>query len=485
MKTLFALALAFAIVSPAGAETPPRPENFAHKSTITTGNGGPFYRFALPLEVYQGVTRADLGDLRVFNGHGEVLPHALLRVEAQAESRQTEHAVPFFPLPAEAGPREGDADLLVTVRQTGDGTLVAVRRTPAAGKANAVVRGVVLDASKLQGGIRSLRLNVGPSSVAFHAYTIESSTDLQHWRQLKSDAQLVRLSHDGHQVVNDKAEWGSNADPYLRVLWADPRQAPAILSVQLGLVETSPGQPVEIWSGPLTPSASQTNIHEYLLPGKLPLEKLRINLPQINTLTPLNIQRRIDPVALRNHRHRAEPYWETFSRPVVYRLQSPQGELRSPDIDLAGQIEERLRLVIDGRAGGIGSEAPTLQVGFVPHVLVFLARGEGPFVLAWGADGVNRGELPVATLLPGYEGLHKLTATPATLSPAASAPTVKSAASEKSAVSPASSKWILWTVMLLGLLVLGGMAWSLLGQLRKNPPSGAPLVDRAGGDSGQ
>lgn len=472
MKKFLTVALAFALVSPVGAESLLRPENFAHKSAITTGNGGPFYRFALPLEVYQGVTRADIGDLRVFNGRGEVVPYALLRVEAQAESRQTEHLVPFFPLPVATGASDGDADLSVTVRQTGDGTLVAVRRAPAAGKANGAVRGVVLDASKLQGGIRSLRLNVGPSALPFHAYVIESSTDLQHWRRLKGDAQLVRLSHDGHQVVNDKAEWGSNADPYLRVLWADPQQAPVIRSVHLGVVETSPGQPVEIWSAPLTPNASQTNVYEYLLPGKMPLEKLRINLPQINTLTPLNIQRRMDLAGRRPHRHRAEPYWETLSRPVVYRLQSPQGELRSPDIDLSGQVEERLRLVIDGRAGGIGGEAPTLQVGFVPHVLVFLARGEGPFVLAWGADGVNRGELPVSTLLPGYEGIHKLTATVATLSPADPEQLVKPAASKKGAASPESSKWVLWTVMLLGLLVLGGMARTLLRQLRKNPESG-------------
>ena len=465
MKTFAALTLAVMLVSPVMADAPLRPEGFAHKSGIATGSGGPFYQLALPLAVYQGVKRADLGDLRVFNGQGEVVPYALLRAESRAEMRRTEHAAPFFPLLA-AGEGAASGDVSVTVRQTGDGTLVAVHQSPAKARADTHVRGVVIDASKLPRGVRSLRLNAGPSPVPFHAYVIESSTDLQHWRQLKGDAQLVRLAHEGHQVVSDTAEWGSDADPYLRLLWVDPQQAPAIRSVSLGLVERLPGQPAEIWSDTLAPSISQANTYEYVLPGQLPLEKLRINLPQINTLTPLGIQGQSRFVSRR--RHREEVRWDTLAHTVAYRLASPQGEIRSPDVELSGRVEDHLRLVIDGRTGGVGGEPPSLQVGFVPHVLVFLARGDGPFVLTWGAESVNRGELPIATLLPGYEGIHKLTATPATLSVSGESATVPMLAGERKEDAPLSSKWILWSVMLVGLLVLGGMARTLIKQLRQD-----------------
>lgn len=469
MKKCCALALALLLALPAGAESVLRPESFAHKSVITTADGGPFYRLTLPLEIYQGLARPDLGDLRVFNGHGELLPYALLRAESPPESRQSEHAVPFFPLPAPPGASGDAVDLSVTVRQSADGTLVAVRRAPAAGKTDGVVRGVLLDGSQLPGAIRSLRLQVGPSAAPFHAYVIETSKDLQHWRPLKADAQLVRLSHDGHQVVNDRAAWASDADPYLRLLWADPQQAPTVLAVHLGVVESAATLPREIWSAPIAPSASQSNSYEYRLAGQLPLEKLRINLPQINTLTPLNIQRRVSVAGRHPHRPRAESPWETLARPVVYRLQSPQGELRSPDIALAGRVESHLRLLIDGRAGGVGSEGPSLQVGFVPEELLFLARGEGPFVLAWGADSVSRGDLPVATLLPGYRGIRQLTATPVTLAAVTDPPRAlaETPGKEKSAPTVPSSPWVLWSVMLIGLFVLGLMARTLLKQLRQ------------------
>ena len=471
MKT-FVLTLAVILASPVMADAPLHPENFSQRSSITTAKGGPFYQFALPLAVYQGVKHPDLGDLRVFNGRGEVVPYALLRAESRPEMRRTEHVAPIFPLLSSAGTEVTNGDLSVTVRQSGDGTLVAVHQAPVRAKADTLVRGVVIDASKLRGSIRSLRLNAASSTQPFHAYVIETSTDLQHWRQLKGDAQLVRLAHEGHQVVSDSAEWGSDADPYLRLLWTDPRQAPTIRSVSLGIVEALPGQPAEIWSAALTPSSSQANTYDYILPGQFPIEKLRINLPQINTLTPLGIQGESRFVSRR--RHREEVRWDTLAHTVVYRLQSPQGEVRSPDIDLAGRVEDRLRLVVDGRTGGVGGEPPTLQVGFVPHVLVFLARGEGPFVLAWGADAVNRGELPIATLLPGYEGIHKLTATPVTLSPISGelARGVVPIAGEQKESSPLSSKWVLWSVMLVGLLVLGGMARTLIKQLRRDKDVG-------------
>lgn len=470
MKKLLIPALAVLLAAPALAEAPLRPDNFGQRAVIATADGGPFYRVNLPIAVYQGVKRPDLGDLRVFNGRGEVVPYALLREQAQTQSRQSEHEVPFFPLPAAAG-ANGDATALsVTVRQTGDGTLVAVRQSPQSVKAAGAVRGVVIDASKLRDkAVRSLRLGVGRSSAPFHSYVLETSSDLQHWRLLKSDAQLVHLSHEGHQVVNERTEWQGGADRYLRLTWAEPEQAPAIRSVQLGVIETAPGEPVEIWSPWLTPRVVENNVYEYALPGYLPLEKLRFDLPQINTLTPVNIQRLVPASERRGHRHRSEAYWETLSRTVLYRLQSPQGEIRSPDIELFRFPEARLRLVADARAGGIGAEPPSLQVGFVPHVLVFLARGEGPFVLAWGADAVSSGELPVSTLLPGYEGVHKLKAGIATLSLSAGATTATAApAGSKGAdkVAEPSSKWILWSVMIVGLLVLASMARSLLGQLR-------------------
>lgn len=468
MKTSIALLLAVLLGSAAAAEAPLRPESFAQRSGIKLGGAGPYYQVALPLAVYAGARRADLGDLRVFNGQGEALPHALLRNAAQqAETKRSELAAPFFPLLLPASAAEGDVS--VTVRQGTDGTLVAVQRSAPEARSGTLVRGVVVDASQLPGGIRSLRLVTAPSLVPLHRYVIESSPDLQRWRLLKRDAQLVHLEHRGHRIDQDAVEWDSPADRYLRLLWADPGQAPEISAVRLGVVETTYRQPLRIWSADIAPASVQGGIYDYAWAGQLPLDKLRINLPQVNTLAPLAIQRQV--TRLSRHRQRAESHWETLSRTVAYRLQSPQGEVRSDDIALHAGVENRLRLALDAQGGAIGSEPPKLQIGFVPHVLVFLARGEGPFVLAWGASGLEPADLPVATLIPGYDGLGSLSAAPASLAALGSPAGASAASADGAAAADAGvpARWILWAVLGVGLLVLGFMARALTRQLRQDP----------------
>jgi Protein of unknown function (DUF3999) len=479
MKTLLALSLAALLATSATAQTPLRPEDFAYRSVVSLSGAGPFHQVALPLGVYEGVTSADLADLRVFNGQGEVLPYALLRSESQTVSRQIENTAPFFPLPTPGKDSLGAGDISVTVRQTADGSLVSVRQPAAKAEPGGIIAGVVIDASTVKGSVRSLRLITGASATPFNSFTIESSQDLQHWQVLKHDAQLVHLEHAGRRVDRDAVEWDSAAARYLRLLWDDPQRAPEIKSVSLGTVETSFNPPVRIWTAGMEPSAIQPGIYEYAWAGQMPLEKLRIDLPQVNTLAPLTIEylpekQRKTP-RLGWHRHHEEQRWEELAQTVAYRLQAPQGEVKSADVTLDGAAANRLRLVMDARSGGIGNKPPILQIGFVPHVLVFLARGDGPFVLAWGASGVAPGALPLPALMPGYDGAASLKAATASLLPLGivqgrpAAPAGRAVAEASSS----STKWVLWAVLLGGLLVLGGMARSLIQQLRQ-PPKAKP-----------
>ncbi len=448
------------------------PDAFAYRSRIELSGPGPFHQLALPLAVYQGVQRHDLGDLRVFNGQGEVLPHTLLRIEPATVSQVAETAVPLFPIVGSKESR-GD-DISVEVRRNGDGTLVAVRQQQASGKGASIVRGAILDASRLQqGSVHSLRLEVGASAVPFHSFTLETSDDLQQWRLLKGDAQLVRLEHAGQRIEKNSVEWEADTGKYLRILWAQPEQAPAIVEAKLSSTQTSTGRTTMLWSDPMVPVRTEKDAYEYALPGRMPLEHVRIGLPQANTLVPISIQQYVEDASRRHHRHAG---WQTFSHEVVFRLQSPQGgEIRSPDIALNRPALDRLRLVVDGRSGGLGSNgAPTLQIGFAPLTLVFLPRGDGPFILAWGASPIPDAALPAGTLIPGY-GSGKWSASSASLQPVTIKGSAQSAAAaSKEDGSPAMPKGVLWSVLIAGVLVLAGMAWMLVRQMKQTGPTPPP-----------
>ena len=67
----FALALLSLGVPIAHAD---EPGDFASRQPLETPGGKAFYRIELPDSVYDAVTRADLGDLRVFNADGAPVP---------------------------------------------------------------------------------------------------------------------------------------------------------------------------------------------------------------------------------------------------------------------------------------------------------------------------------------------------------------------------------------------------------------------------
>src|SRR5690349_21227002 len=83
----------------AGAE---RPADFAYGIPLEADGKDALYEVTLPAAVYRGVTRADLGDLRVFNGASEVVPYALRPHRMTDTETAAPVALTLFPLKAEA-----------------------------------------------------------------------------------------------------------------------------------------------------------------------------------------------------------------------------------------------------------------------------------------------------------------------------------------------------------------------------------------------
>jgi hypothetical protein len=105
---------------------------------------------------------------------------------------------------------------------------------------------------------------------------------------------------------------------------------------------------------------------------------------------------------------------------------------------------------------------------FEPIDLVFVAGVDGPYQLAAGREATTAAALPIGML--AATTTHRLADLPQAQ--------VRDARSEAPASHPA---WLprgldvrtagLWAVLLAGVLVLGGVAWSLLRQLRRTPQS--------------
>jgi hypothetical protein len=116
-------------------------------------------------------------------------------------------------------------------------------------------------------------------------------------------------------------------------------------------------------------------------------------------------------------------------------------------------------LRVDMRGGGVGTQPPTLAAGWLPPRLVFVARGGGPFEIAYGSATVAPNGLSIASLVPGYKEAEQRTF------PSAQ-PNAARALGGDARLSPTIDwkTWSLWAVLVFAVAALGAMAWRLLQQ---------------------
>ncbi|MDX5374112.1 MAG: DUF3999 domain-containing protein [Pseudomonadaceae bacterium] len=419
--------------------------DYATQVPLTLEGEGPWYRLELPLGLQMAARHADLRDLRVLNAEGEELAYALTLGASQPAERRQEAAVKWFPL---TGPADAQAVPAIRVQRSTSGTLVEVAPEQA-GQGEQLLRGWLLDASAFDQPLHRLQLDWSSEQEGFQRFSIEASDDLQHWRRWE-DGQIARLSFDGERVEQREVVLPGAKARYLRLLWQAPQQAPALLAVRVVSIENQAAAPSLAWSAPLRPTSSKAGEYSWELPLSLPLQKIRVELPAGNVLAPVSLA----------SRGAGKLEWQPLTRGLLYRLPQDGREVLQDEIELWGTPVQQLRLRVDARGGGLGSEGPTIRVAVRATQVVFLARGSAPYRLALGDASARSAALPLGTLIPGYEPRRL-----AELGRAIAPQEVPAAVREVADAAQASADWKrigLWGVLLAGVALLGGMAFSLL-----------------------
>jgi hypothetical protein len=141
-------------------------------------------------------------------------------------------------------------------------------------------------------------------------------------------------------------------------------------------------------------------------------------------------------------------------------------EVSSPEIDIPGRGHRFVRLTTE-RPSELGAEPPSIRIGWIPHRLVFAARGPQPYQLAYGAAGVRSSAIEIDALIPGY-------GTPAAVATVpAEAGVAVELGGESRRVRPRNYRApILWAVLAGAVGLLGWMALRLVRQTRPDAGRG-------------
>ncbi len=451
-----------------GALCAESPSNFAYGASIRADASESLYRLELPRAVYRGAVRRDLGDLRVFNGASEVVPHAF-RPRASTETQKREPvALGFFPLYGEE-PNQLDG-LSLRVERRASGTIIKLdERAGSPGSKNLLA--YLVDASALQIPVRALDLEVQGGGAYAANLSVEAGDDLSTWSTVVARAPILSLQHAGAMLEQRRIEFASRKPKYFRISWSG---MPA--TARLGALRAEPGDAqvdaVRQWE-PVPGRAVADKPGEYVFDaqGQFPADRLRLELPQANTVVQVRFASRA----------RADSPWRPLAGATAYRLRRDGVDVSNPDVPTGENADRYWLLRVDQKGGGLGAGEPRLLLGWLPQEIVWVARGNPPFTLAYGSREAKPSAYAIESLIPGYRRDADLGAKVATVAQGSTA-SVKSVDVDAPAVLGGQSvleeridlkRGALWAALVAGVAFLGWMAWRLLKQMNAGarPPA--------------
>lgn len=444
MKKYLWLALCWPMLCTA---QPPNKADFAFGYTLEVDGDGAIYSVDLPEEVYRGLTRADRGDLRVFNSQGMAVPHHLKRAGQAQKQDVPDVNLPLFPLYADAGapPAANGYDVKITTNE--QGAIIDINygsQSTQTRKLNAYL----FDTSQLEQAPNALAVHWPPEQGDFVATVhLEVSDDLATWQTLVSRATLSSLHYGGHSLIQQNIELPLKDYKYLRMRWeGDP--VFALTQVQARFPETYQQQERRWSEFSVTQTDTEQHYYYFDTQAVLPADRLNVSLPQRNMLT---------RVLVESAQSRDGPWYHRYNG-LLYDLQYAGSRLKSPDVHFAVTADRYWRMqYLDDESTQAG--APQLVLGWVPEQLFFIAQGEAPFLLAYGSGRVTSTHTALPQLLGVEEVKQQQLVKAAQLG---SRIELGDASRLEPPRPPADWKrYSLWGVLVLGVILLAWMALRL------------------------
>jgi len=460
----------------AQASLTPAPADFEMQMPLTLSGNNGVVQLLLPKQVYLHSRTPDLSDIRVFNGAGELLPFAFLPTNAKpAEPTQIsfrESAAAIFPVHSSGNTRA--RDLQLEVKSSADGSLLAISAQSAEPAATKHLSALILDLgwSAPTETLEALRLRLPEAASDYRALlSIDRSWDLKLWDTV-AQSSIDWLSGTGDvRLVNDRIEIPSSEGRYLRVRWVegDPLEFAQVLARWRGA-------PSHL-ERPLSDPVYEVKLVAQVAPidsdfvfstsPSIAATEIGLNLPETNTVVPVGI-------GFYRETPGRSPVWNFEPRVenTFYRLMR-EGSERSSSRLAVGPIQGTDWVVrAYAQTPAIAQPGPELVLRWKPRSVAFTARGND-FKLAFGADPAfaqraSGQAVAVERVAPGYRvdelsGLETAVAGKAYASPrpTGALPAVAATAADDGH----RRRFILWSILILGVLILAYMSWRLFAQM--------------------
>ncbi|WJI15911.1 DUF3999 domain-containing protein [Pseudoxanthomonas winnipegensis] len=392
------------------------------------------YRVALDATVYRTAIDASLRDVQPLDSGGQPLPAALLdALASQAQPRL--QPLPVFALPSV--PASGQSTDVVAERDaSGAVQRIQTRTTMAADGLPAWL----LDASGVHEPLRALRLD-WPATQAQAQVRVEVSDDLRDWTTVQAATTLVQVDNGTQRLAQRRIPLNLRAR-YLRLT----ALTPGLVAISAAQAELAPQRTQAPLQWLELDGAAREGGYVFTTSGRFPVELADVALAGNDAIQWRLQSRDADDAPWRE---RAGPW-------LAFRVGGDAASRSQPQsFELTRDRQWRL-LPADGATVSV---PPRLRLGWRAEELVFVASGQPPYILVAGSARAARANAPLQSLLDSLQraGGPQWQPAPATLA-------APSDLAGQAALQPARDwkTWLLWGLLVLGALVVGGFALSLL-----------------------
>jgi len=370
---------------PNGVMAAPVPDDFASGLRLQIDEAYPMYRLSLPETVYRQATRADLGDIRVFDSAGRQTPHRLIDRRQQKTVLEPQWvAVPHFPVPSKSFEQGNE----LNIRIQHNGSLLKIEQGGHGSRSTGDLV-YLIDLSRLSQSVKKIEVIMDEAATDFSmTVAIDASRDLNRWTTIVARANLLSLNYDGQQLRRTVIELQRARWPYLRLRRLGGNPAITIDKVKASvigsLVPAVETRRLEV-AGEIDPKNQHAVVFD--TGGYFPIVKVSVDLSP-NRAIKAQLGSRNDPGS----------DWKIHQTGVFFALQRDQTLVKSTPVSV-GRTGHHYWYFSDVSEKQMTGPLPRLELEWEPRELVFLAEGNGPYTLAYGSGRVGPLDKRVASLL--------------------------------------------------------------------------------------
>jgi Protein of unknown function (DUF3999) len=423
-------------------------DRFAYAAKIDAPGEEVAYQVTLPLHVYQNTVSPAFDDLRIVNAAGEVLPYALATTASVKAADSTgPEPVSFYPLRGDAA--LGAGALKLSIRS--DGTTVDIQGSQSGTTAKHLL-GYLLDVRKINRPFDELVLHWPEDADDFSlTLNVEMSDNLLNWTSAGTAA-IANLHYIGQTFLQPRLSLGGVSAHYLRLTWrAD--ETP----VELTAVEVIPLAGVTMAARLLVQSralavANAPAEFRFELPGRLPVDRVNIQLPEANSAALAEIQSRSSE----------KVSWHSVASINLYRLRTRSAsEVVNPAAAVAMTSDRYWRVVLTP-APAASVTSLSVDTSWLPMTVQFLARGAKPYELLYGNVDAKSAATPLQALLAGLQTSDAGLSQARLATPLAAGGPVRLQPAPPAPVPLPWKTWVLWATLVAGAILIGTLAFRML-----------------------